>query len=225
MNLSLKNSRYNTCMSSPSAPKFLLGALVLFCVGVWSLLLAPQGTVLTSAPEQSVEKVAAVLESVPPQQTLDPQTKTTGCQVEGPLPDHACTPGAVFVSATPEVICVSGYTKQVRNVSTATKKRMFAAYAISYPQPTGSYEVDHLIPLELGGSNETANLFPEAAQPAPGFKEKDVVEDYLHDEVCAGRLGLREAQLQISTDWVAVYNALSPETISEIKGRFRSWAD
>ncbi len=189
------------------------------------MLFAPKGTALQSAPEQNVEKVAAVLRSIPQEQTLDLQTKTGSCQVDGSLPDHACTPGAVFASATPEVICVSGYTKGVRNVSTATKKRMYIAYGIAYPQPTGNYEVDHLIPLELGGSNETANLFPEAAAPQPGFKEKDVVEDYLHDQVCAGRLDLREAQIQIATDWVAVYQALSPETIAEIKARFRSWAD
>ncbi len=212
-------------MSSSSASKLLLGALVVFCIAVWSFLLAPQGTVLPNNAEVSVASVEQVLETLPPAATLDMQTKTNNCAVAGPLPDHGCTPGTIFANATPEIICVSGYTKKVRSVSTATKKRMYLAYGVSYPQPTGSYEVDHLIPLELGGSNETANLFPEAADPKPGFKEKDVVEDYLHDEVCAGHLDLHAAQIQIADNWVAVYDALSPEAIAAIKAKFHSWAD
>src|SRR6185369_8516238 len=111
---------------------------------------------------------------------LDPMTKSSDCHVDGSLPDHACSPGAVFDTATREIICVAGYTKTVRSVSTSVKKKIYAEYGITYPVPFGSYEVDHLIPLELGGSNDKANLFPEAADPAPGFKEKDLVENYLH---------------------------------------------
>lgn len=156
---------------------------------------------------------------------LDVQTRTSGCHVQGALPDHDCSPGAVFAEATVEQICTPGYSSSVRSVSTSLKKKVYAAYGISYPQPTGSYEMDHLIPLELGGNNDAANLFPEAAAPAPGFKEKDVVEDYLHQEVCAGRANLAAAQKQIATDWVAVYQTLSPDMISAIKGQFRNWAD
>ncbi len=216
---------YNKCMKQfPGAPKVILGALAVFCICVWSVLLAPHGTVLGDV-SQSVSRVAAVLDALPKGAVLDAVSKTSGCQVVGPLPDHGCTPGAIFADATTSVICVSGYTKRVRNVSTALKKRLYGVYGIAYPQKTGTYEMDHLIPLELGGSNEPANLFPEAAMPQPGFKEKDVVEDFLHQEVCAGRLPLRAAQVQIADDWVAVYNALSPEQIAAIKAQFHSWAD
>jgi 5-methylcytosine-specific restriction endonuclease McrA len=34
---------------------------------------------------------------------------------------------------------------------------------LGYPQQHGAFEVDHLIPLELGGDNVIANLWPEAA--------------------------------------------------------------
>ncbi len=105
------------------------------------------------------------------------------------------------------------------------KKKIYTEYGLSYPQPTGSYEVDHIIPLELGGSNDRANLYPEAAEPAPGFHEKDIVEDYLHQEVCAGRAELGAAQQQIANDWVAVYQTLSPTDIKKIKSRFHNWAD
>lgn len=156
---------------------------------------------------------------------LDPQAQTSNCQVNGQLPDHACSPGAVFASSTVSDICTPGYSKSVRNVSAGTKKKVYAEYGISYPQPTGSYELDHLIPLELGGSNDTANLFPEAAEPAPGFHEKDLVEDYLHQEVCSGSINLAAAQMQIANNWVAVYNTMSTATIAGLKQQFHSWAD
>lgn len=66
----------------------------------------------------------------------------------------------------------------------------------------GSYEVDHLISLELGGSNSPRNLWPEAAQPRPGYHEKDRVEDELHAAVCAGRVSLRAAQDGIAANWL-----------------------
>lgn len=89
------------------------------------------------------------------------------------MPDPACTPGAVFASATRAQICVSGYTARVRNVSETLKSSIYAAYGIA-SHAAGSYEVDHLVPLELGGSNARANLWPERA---PGFGRKDSLEN------------------------------------------------
>ncbi len=84
------------------------------------------------------------------------------------------------------------------------KNDVYAEYGIS-SHSTGQYEVDHLISLELGGSNDIANLWPEAANPRPGFHEKDQVENYLHDQVCSGKLSLQQAQQEIATDWQSVY--------------------
>ncbi len=154
---------------------------------------------------------------------LGERTKTSDCQINGPLPDSECTPGSVFPEATREIICVKGYTKTVRSVSVATKRKIYTAYGISYPQPTGSYEADHLIPLELGGDNDIANLFPESQDPRPGFREKDLVENYLNEEVCTGRIELGAAQQQIATDWVSVYNALTPDQINALKREFLSY--
>ncbi len=151
--------------------------------------------------------------------------KFSDCHINGPLPDAACTPGDIFANTPLATMCTSGYTKTVRNVSVATKKKVYAMYGIAYPQPTGSYELDHLIPLALGGNNDVANLFPEAANPYPGFKEKDVVEIYLYLQVCAGRIDRAAAQAEIAKDWLSIYNNLSPETIQTIKAKYRSWAN
>lgn len=68
-------------------------------------------------------------------------------------------------------------------------------------------EVDHLVSLELGGSNSQANLFPEAATPSPGSHEKDRLENALHGEVGDGTIKLRRAQRLIASDWIAEYHA------------------
>ena len=134
------------------------------------------------------------------------QTKTSGCRVNGPYPDPACTPGSVFADATKDRVCVSGYSSMVRDVSDSDKDKIYRMYGIS--RNSADYEVDHFIPLELGGNNDSANLFPEIAQPSPGYHEKDRVENYLHDEVCDGRMTLQQAQQAIASDWVAVYKQM-----------------
>ncbi len=135
------------------------------------------------------------------------QTKTSGCVAQGALEDAACTPGAIISTATKAQICQSGYASSVRNVPQSEKDQVYAEYGITH-HSTGQYEVDHLVSLELGGSNDISNLWPEAASPKPGFHEKDKVENYLHDQVCAGAISLPQAQQQIATNWLTIYNQM-----------------
>lgn len=136
------------------------------------------------------------------------QTKTTDCMAQGALQDLACTPGAIFPNATKEQICVPGYARSVRNVKQSIKNQVYAEYGISKHLP-GAYEVDHLVSLQLGGSNDIANLWPEAATPKPGFHEKDQVENYLHSQICNGSITLKQAQIEIATNWLNVYHRMS----------------
>ncbi len=171
------------------------------------------------------DRLAAVFANQPAILRLEARTQTEGCQISGPLPDPECTPGAVFPEATLEKICVSGYSKTVRKVSTSLKRKVYAAYGVPYPQPRGSYEADHLIPLAIGGNNDIANLFPESGDPRPGFKEKDVVEVYLRDAVCAGQIELAAAQVQVANDWLSIYESLTPAERRRISEKYRNtWA-
>ena len=138
---------------------------------------------------------------------LGVQTKTSGCVASNGLPDFYCTPGAVFSDAVRGQICAKGYSVTVRNVPQSEKDAVYKEYGI-YSHTTGEYEVDHLISLELGGSNDISNLWPEAANPTPGFHEKDLVENYLHSKVCDGAISLQEAQKEISTNWLEVYKQM-----------------
>jgi hypothetical protein len=131
-------------------------------------------------------------------------TKTSGCVAVGGIEDKTCTPGAVITTATKSQVCKPGYSQSVRNVPESEKNAAYAEYGIA-SHVAGQYEVDHLISLELGGSNDIANLWPELADPTPGFHQKDKVENYLHKQVCDGVISLKTAQQEISTDWLAVY--------------------
>jgi hypothetical protein len=139
--------------------------------------------------------------------TTPAATKAGGCAAANDLPDLACTPGAVIATATKAQVCVSGYSSTVRNVPVSEKDSVYAEYGIPSHAP-GEYEVDHLISLELGGSNDIANLWPEASSPTPGFHQKDAFENKLHSEVCAGTISLGEAQKEIATNWLQYYTAL-----------------
>jgi hypothetical protein len=135
------------------------------------------------------------------------QTKTTGCSAHAGLQDAACTPGAILANATKTDVCTSGYAKSVRNVPQNEKNQVYAEYGITR-HIAGEYEVDHLVSLELGGSNDISNLWPEAASSMPGFHEKDKVENYLNSQVCSGAISLQEAQVEIATNWLDVYNRM-----------------
>jgi hypothetical protein len=116
-------------------------------------------------------------------------------------PNFQLTPGEIMETNI-TVICTVGYTATVRNVPLSVRKNVFQEYGKEYPQPFGTYEVDHFIPLELGGSNDITNLWFE---PAPGYKLKDKVENWLHDQVCKHGMNISEAQNIIVDDWYAVY--------------------
>ncbi len=120
------------------------------------------------------------------------------------LPDPQLTPGAAFTDATRQEICVLGYAKRIRAVPAKVKQQVYREYGIRKHQP-GEYEVDHLIPLELGGSNHIANLWPELYQGPHNAHNKDKLEDFLHQQVCAGNVSLEQAQQQIKTNWIAAY--------------------
>jgi hypothetical protein len=119
-------------------------------------------------------------------------------------PDSACTPGAVDDSVTQDnigsTICVSGYTTKIRPPASATdkvKQILYGDYGVS--DGTAS-ELDHLVSLELGGSNDARNLWIEPGKiPNP----KDTVENALHKAVCDHKVTLAAAQQAIAADWTS----------------------
>jgi hypothetical protein len=125
------------------------------------------------------------------------------------LPDPAATPGAVLTTDA-ATVCKPGYSRTVRSVPASVKKRVYSEYGTGRRAGV-CCEVDHLVSLALGGSNSLLNLWPEPYQPQPGAHEKDLVENYLHREVCAGRIDIQAAQDLIRTDWTKALAAAKGE--------------
>ena len=179
--------------------------IILILLVIYYVFIAPGNK---NAPNTSNQPANPAAPQSQPQsgQALGKRTKTSGCRSVNALADSACTPGAVLETNI-QKICQSGYAGSVRNVPESEKNQVYAEYGIA-SHTAGEYEVDHLVSLELGGSNDISNLWPEPASPKPGFHEKDKVENYLHDQVCAGKISLAQAQYQIATNWLAVYNQI-----------------
>lgn len=139
--------------------------------------------------------------------TAHAATKAAQCHAHGALPDPDCTPG-VIMDISLDRICHEP-TSVRRNVPNEVKKQVYAEYGYTSPQPAGKFEVDHFIPLALGGDNAVANLWPQPAKPVPGFHEKDRVELYLHNKVCSGEMTLAKARELITGNWVTVWDQIN----------------
>jgi hypothetical protein len=118
------------------------------------------------------------------------------------LPDRHLTPGAARTTST-ATVCVSGSASLARNVPDSEKEQAYARYGVIHVPY--QHEVDHLISLELGGSNAITNLWPEPYAGRWGARTRDILENHLHDLVCSGVLTLRHAQHVEATNWVAAY--------------------
>jgi hypothetical protein len=118
------------------------------------------------------------------------------------LPNLSLTPGRAMTTNR-RAICTPGYSSRVRDVPDSEKEAAYARYGI--PHVPYAHEVDHLVSLELGGSNAITNLWPEPYAGRWGARTKDVLENRLHDLVCSGSLHLRTAQRQEARNWVTAY--------------------
>lgn len=138
-------------------------------------------------------------------------TLTGHCRTRdhGLMPDPSCTPGAIDPAVTQanigSTICRAGYTGTVRPPESQTEAFKWNVAEPAYGQHDVSGELDHLVPLELGGANDARNLWVEVG-PIPNAK--DTVEDALNHAVCDGQVRVRAAQLEIARNWIRAAAAL-----------------
>jgi hypothetical protein len=136
---------------------------------------------------------------------LGKRRKTSNCRL-GANPDRRCSPGAYYSKLSGSILCSPSFrTGLIRNVPQSEKFAVEQEYGLAPRLYGHSLEIDHIVPLELGGSNDIANLFPERASPAPGYHAKDRLENRPHDLVCSGQMRLRSAQRQVATNWQSLY--------------------
>jgi hypothetical protein len=130
------------------------------------------------------------------------------------LPELSVTPGTINPDVTQDnigdTICARGWTRTVRPPFEYTEsiKRQLVRESGYLDHRLSHYELDHLVPLELGGSpSDVRNLWlePRDAPDGWGADRKDEVEGALNHLVCDGRLPLAEAQRQIAVNWIIAY--------------------
>jgi hypothetical protein len=160
-----------------------------------------------TAPNQPPLPIATAKTTVSLGKTvlLAQHSKTSNCK-HSVEPDRRCSPGAYSNGLTMSVICATSFrTGTIRNVPESEKH----AIELEYGMPARSYgrtiEIDHIVSLELGGSNDIANLFPEPGTGAANYHVKDRLENRLHAMVCSGAISPTAARRQIAGDWVALY--------------------
>jgi hypothetical protein len=106
---------------------------------------------------------------------------------------------------TIEDLCTPGYTKKVRAVTEALRDQAFESYGVAFDQRR-NYQLDHLIPLALAGSNSIKNLFPLPNYTSPwNARVKDRLEVRLQKLVCSGQVDLETVQRVIAANWIEAY--------------------
>jgi len=101
-------------------------------------------------------------------------------------------------------ICTRGYTKTVRpSVQYTNKIKRQLMTAQHLPMTTiGQYELDHIIPLEVGGCGSCLNnLRLQIKAGANGALIKDAKENNIHASVCSGATTLKAGQQYFVIHW------------------------
>lgn len=135
------------------------------------------------------------------------------------LPIAELTPGDTYTT-NPTIACnahTGGEPDSIRKVSERDKKEIFISYGLPNGNHTGycngpkGCEIDHLIPLKIGGANTKANLWPQSYTGEWNAIHKDNLEKRLIARVCRTsklhpiKLPIKVAQHDIANDWVAAY--------------------
>jgi len=158
----------------------------------------------------------AVVGYTSPPKVTGRQRPSCLARARGQLPDPACTPGSVG-STDVNTVCVPRFSAQRRPSGYNTEPVKTAAM-LAYRIPVADRkrtELDHLVPLELGGSNDVSNLWPQISDLSlvDEHNSKDQVENRIKLAVCRDRkVTLVAAQEALARDWTAAekFLGLSP---------------
>jgi hypothetical protein len=189
--------------------------------GAWMMPLTAEASSVSvsniATPNAATSNPDAIEVPIAPAPSLNPSY--TGAPIPIPplhfdparavMSDPKLTPGDVFPNTTKDDVCTPGWAGEHRHVTESEKGRVYSEYpdwhrTCQCVVSGGDYccEIDHLIPLELGGSNDVKNLWPQPVDPRPGSLEKDSLEHELHTAVCHGKLSLADAQKCIASNRV-----------------------
>ncbi|HEY4025899.1 MAG TPA: hypothetical protein VGO86_05660 [Candidatus Dormibacteraeota bacterium] len=138
----------------------------------------------------------------PPPATAAPDAKPP--VLSGPIarPNHRLTPG-VIATRDATVVCQQPIHVKSR-ISYAEELNVLALYGISVANEH-NYGLDYLVPLQLGGADVQANLWPAPLTVGVGYHEKEQLNYRIRTHVCQGDIPLDQAQQQMISDWSVLY--------------------
>ena len=119
------------------------------------------------------------------------------------LPSSFQTPGAKG-KANEAQVCAADFEASAKPVAKWQKEQALERYGKRPEDYPG--DLDHLIPVSLGGTNDPDNLWPLPSNRGMGPGEKNALDLKLHELVCAKSITLKVAQDAIKKDWVKAYN-------------------
>jgi len=144
--------------------------------------------------------------------------------VAAPVIPDAQSPGAVDPMVTQEniheTICAPGWSKEVRpsrNWSSPIKQRLLRQ---QHPDADSrAFELDHRVPIEDGGCpNCVTNLWLQPWRDPhhhvcqfdvlPDAACKDRLENYVHRQICSGKMTLDQGRAVFLGDWTKAYQSL-----------------
>ena len=129
----------------------------------------------------------------------------------------AIDPGVTQLNVE-KTICRPGYARSVRPPYAVTgpiKRRLMDA---QHPnEPMADYELDHLIPISLGGAPlDQRDLWLQPRRGPANAGDKNVLAYVLWRLVCERRVSLATAQAAIRRDWIAAYRTYAtPENVAK----------
>jgi len=118
------------------------------------------------------------------------------------LPSAFQTPGNKS-KANDAQICAADFEASVKPIAKWQRDQALERYGKRPEDFTG--ELDHLIPISLGGTNDPDNVWPIPPSKTMGPEQKKALDLKLHQLVCDKTLKLKDAQDAIKKDWVKAY--------------------
>jgi hypothetical protein len=127
--------------------------------------------------------------------------------VAAQLPIRHYTPGATS-KVDVKRLCSAEFATSVKPIAKWQREEALTRYGI---RPDGySGDVERLIPVSLGGSNDPDNLFPFHASGEYTVAAMNQLADHLHQLVCDGKVALKDAQDAFKKDWTRAYKQYLP---------------
>lgn len=154
----------------------------------------------------------------------DPVFRTSPVEYLPPAGVPGETDPAITQANIGTTICRPGYAGTVRPSYAITgplKRRLMEA---QHPgQPLADYELDHLIPISLGGAPlDQRDLWLQPRRGQANAADKNALAYVLWRLVCERQVPLATAQADISHDWIKAYGIYAtPENLSKYHFRHR----